>query len=68
MYLSLWQFENVGGYWSTGLGTYHPAMSEFLKLTTKQQLLGFFVLGQVDNKRTEGVKKNVNLFVRYFNE
>lgn len=68
MYLSLSQFNNIGGYWSTGLGTYHPSMSEFLELTPQQQLLGFFVLGEVANKRTEGTKKNVNQFVRYFNE
>ena len=68
MYLSLSQFEHVGGYWSTGLGTYNPTMSEFLELTTQQQLLGFFVLGEVDHKRTEGMKKNVNQFVRYFNK
>ena len=57
----------MGGYWSTSLGTYNPTMSEFLELTTQQQLLGFFVLGEVDHKRTEGMKKNVNQFVRYFN-
>ena len=68
MYLSLSQFEHVGGYWSTGLGTYNPAMSEFLELTSQQQLLGFFVLGEVDHKRTEGMKKNVKQFVRYFNK
>lgn len=68
MYLSLSQFEHVGGYWSTGLGTYSSTMSEYLKLTPYQQLLGFFILGEVDQKRTEGVKKNVNQFVRYFNE
>lgn len=65
MYLSLSQFEHVGGYWSTGMGTYSKAMFEFLKLNKNQTLLGFFVLGVVENKRTEGNKKDFNTFVSY---
>ena len=65
MYLSLSQFEHVGGYWSTGMGTYSKAMFEFLKLNENQTLLGFFVLGVVENKRTEGHKKDINKFVSY---
>ena len=65
MYLSLSQFEHVGGYWSTGMGAYSKAMFEFLKLNENQTLLGFFVLGVVENKRTEGHKKDINKFVSY---
>ena len=65
MYLSLSQFEHVGGYWSTGMGTYSKAMFEFLKLNENKTLLGFFVLGVVENKRTEGHKKDFNSFVSY---
>ena len=65
MYLSLSQYEHVGGYWSTGLGTYSKAMSDFLKLNENQTLLGFFILGVVENKRTEGHKKDYTKFVSY---
>lgn len=65
MYLSLSQFEHVGGYWSTGMGTYSKAMFEFLKLNENKTLLGFFVLGHVENKRTEGHKKDYSKFVSY---
>ncbi len=65
MYLSLSQFEQVGGYWSTGMGTYSKAMFDYLKLNENQTLLGFFVLGHVENKRTEGHKKDYTKFVSY---
>jgi nitroreductase len=65
MYLSLSQFEQVGGYWSTGMGTYSKAMFDYLNLNENQTLLGFFVLGHVENKRTEGHKKDSTKFVSY---
>jgi nitroreductase len=65
MYLSLSQFPEAGGYWSTGLGTYSNTMHQFLKLEESETLLGFFVLGHVLNKRTEGHKKNISHFSRY---
>ena len=65
MYLSLSQYEHVGGYWSTGLGTYSKAMSDFLKLNENQTLLGFFILGVDEKKRTEGHKKDYMKFVSY---
>jgi len=65
MYLSLSQFEHVGGYWSTGLGTYSKTMFDYLNLSENQTLLGFFILGVVENKRTEGHKKDFNKFVSY---
>jgi nitroreductase len=65
MYLSLDQFEHAGGYWSTGLGTYSMAMKEFLGLESGEKLLGYFILGEVEQKRIEGHKKDYKKFVRY---
>ncbi len=66
MYLSLTQFEQVGGYWSTGLGTNSKLMHDYLNLESNQQLLGFLILGNVENKRTLGGRKNYEHFVRDF--
>lgn len=63
MYLSLSQFEHVGAYWSTGLGTYSKDMHDFIRLDNEDMLMGFFVLGCVDNKRTLGGRKNYKQFV-----
>jgi nitroreductase len=64
MYLSLHQFEQVGAYWSTGLGTYSKDMHDFLQLENEDMLMGFFVMGCVDVKRTQGNRKNYKQFVR----
>lgn len=63
--LSLSQYENVGGYWSTGLGTHSSKMAEYLKMSKNQSLMGFFILGKTDTKRTEGSKKSYKNFVSY---
>jgi nitroreductase len=65
MHLSLSQFPEAGGYWSTGMGTNSPTMHSFLKLEANDTLLGYFVLGHVVNKRTEAHKKNISHFLRY---
>lgn len=65
MYLSLSQFEHAGGYWSTGLGTYSPQMHETLKLEANEKLMGYFIIGDVAEKRVEGHKKDYKKFVRY---
>lgn len=65
MYLSLSQFPNAGGYWSTGLGTYSRTMHAHLNLAEGNQLLGFFVLGFVEHKREEGRKKPWQEFVKF---
>ena len=65
MYLSLSQFPEAGGYWSTGMGTYSATMHQFLKLEDHDTLMGFFVLGHVLNKRKEAHKKNISHFMRY---
>lgn len=65
MYLSLSQFDEAGGYWSTGMGTYSKSMSSFLKLATTETLMGYFVLGHVVNKRKASNRKNVEHFTRY---
>lgn len=63
MYLSLSQFENAVGYWSTGLGTYSEHMHSYLNLTENQQLMGFFILGEIENKRTESNRKSYSDFL-----
>ncbi len=65
MYLSLSQFEEAGGYWSTGMGTYSKSMSTFLRLESNDTLMGYFVLGHVFNKRKSSNRKNVEHFTRY---
>jgi nitroreductase len=65
MYLSLDQFEHAGGYWSTGLGTYSPVMKDYLGLESNEKLMGYFILGEISVKRTEGHKKEYKKFVRY---
>ena len=67
MYLSLHQFPNAGGYWSTGLGTYSKPMHEFLGLGENDLLMGYFVLGHVEQKRTEGMRKKIEHFVSTLN-
>ncbi|MDP2175897.1 MAG: nitroreductase [Bacteroidota bacterium] len=64
MYLSLSQFENAGGYWSTGLGTYDSEMKSFLRLNENETLLGYFILGHVAEKRMLGGRRNYQNFVR----
>jgi len=64
MYLSLSQFEHAAGYWSTGLGTYSPHMHMYLGLESSETLLGFFILGSVDVKRTAGNRKDYKQFIR----
>lgn len=65
MYLSLSQYPEAGGYWSTGLGTYSETMHAHLKLEENERLMGYFVLGHVLNKRTEGHKRDYHKFVRH---
>lgn len=65
MYLSLSEFPEAGGYWSTGLGTYSSEMKEFLSLKDNEKLMGYFICGHVVDKRTEGNRKSIDNFVRY---
>lgn len=65
MYLSLDQFPHAAGYWSTGLGTYSSRMHKYLGLEDKESLMGYFVLGHVETKRTEAHKRDFHKFVRY---
>lgn len=63
MYLSLSQFPNAAGYWSTGMGTYGAAMHSYFNLKSNQELMGFFMLGTVDKKRTESNRKDFRTFI-----
>jgi nitroreductase len=65
MYLSLSQFESIGGYWSTGMAYQSNEMNAFFKLSKEQELMGYFVLGKLENKRTESNRKDVNQFISY---
>lgn len=63
MYLTLDQFPTAGGYWSTGMGTYGEAMRHYFNLKSNQVLMGFFILGVVDKKRTESNRKDFRTFI-----
>lgn len=52
MYLALLDFEHVGGYWSTGLGTFSNEMHAYLGLKENDLCLGFFIVGEITQKRT----------------
>lgn len=65
IYLSLTQFENVGGYWSTGSGTYTDEMKTFLGLSKEDSCMGFFMLGKVLHKRTESTRVPFSDFVKW---
>jgi len=63
IYLSLSQYPHAAGYWSTGLGTYSSAMHQYLGLEPNQQLMGFFILGHIETKRTESNRKSIENFL-----
>ena len=67
IYLSLDTFPKAAGYWSTGLGTYSSRMRTFFGLNEYQTLMGYFILGEVDLKRTEGRRRNFRDFVSFLN-
>ncbi len=63
MYLSLSQYPKAAGYWSTGLGTYAKEMHEYLNLKPSQQLMGFFIVGHILNKRTESNRESFEKYL-----
>ncbi len=63
MYLTLSQFPNAVGYWSTGSGTFNPIMHAYFKLNDDQQLLGYFMLGDIEKKRTESKRRDFREFI-----
>lgn len=65
IYLSLSAYPIAAGYWSTGLGTYSQRMRDFLYLDENDTLLGYFILGHVEQKRLEANKRDFHNFVRY---
>lgn len=58
IYLSLSQFDNIGGYWSTGNGTFSEKMKEYFSLSGEDKLMGYFFIGTVKEKRTESHRKS----------
>ncbi|MBX2985387.1 MAG: nitroreductase, partial [Bacteroidia bacterium] len=65
IYIGLLQFEDVGGYWCTGNGTYTPEMHHFLELTTEDKCLGFFFIGKLKQKRTHSNRPPVSNYIRW---
>lgn len=51
IYLSVNAY-NLGGYWSTGNGTFSPEMHQFLELGNKDRCLGFFYIGISNKEKT----------------
>ncbi len=56
IYLTITEY-GLGGYLSTGLGTYSKEMHSFLNLNDDERLIGFFFLGQFDGKVPRGRKR-----------
>ena len=65
MYLGLSAYPQVGGYWSTGLCNNHPAMKSLLQVAESETMLGYFVLGMLDQKRTEANRPSVDSRIQY---
>lgn len=65
MYLGLLNFDNVGGYWSTGAIAFSPNIHSFLKLSTNDKCLGFFYVGHIANKRTQAGRPPVQNHVEW---
>jgi nitroreductase len=58
MYLSLVQFPNVGGYWGSGNGIYEPHFADFVGMEENEFCMGYFMIGMVENKRTDANRPN----------
>ncbi len=56
IYLSLQEYK-LGGYLSTGLGTYSREMHNYLSLKLDEKLIGFFFIGQFEGKVPRGRKR-----------
>lgn len=65
MYLGLSDYEQVGGYWSTGLCNNHPEMKQHLQLSASETMLGYFIVGMLDQKRTEAKRPSVDSHIQY---
>ncbi len=47
----------IGGYWSSGGMTYHPALRDWLGLREQDRVLGFFMLGHLKGPWPQGSRK-----------
>ena len=65
MYLGLSAYEHVGGYWSTGLCNNHADMKAHFNLSEQQQMLGYFIIGGVDQKRTASNRASVDAHIQF---
>lgn len=68
IYLTLTTFEDIGGYWTTGNGTYSAEMKSFLGLNTDDVLMGFFMLGKLKAKRTFANRESFEEHIDWINE
>ena len=65
LWLSLDDYPDVGGYWSTGNGTYTQEMDAFLGLQNGAYCMGFFMIGHVLNKRTKSHRPPMDNHVQW---
>jgi len=65
MYLSLSQFKNAGGYWSTGLRADKEAMREFYDCKDNEIHMGNFIMGYVEVKREVAGRELIGKYVTW---
>jgi len=53
IYLSLHQYSNIGGYWSTGNNVLSDKFKKHMGFENNETCLGYFILGKVNEKRTQ---------------
>ena len=58
----------LGGYWTTGGGTYTEGMHEFLGLNEKDRCLGFFYMGYPEGEWPKGQRRPLEYAVEWLEE
>jgi nitroreductase len=64
IYLSVTAYK-LGGYWSTGGGTYSQTMKDYLQLAEKDLCLGFFYVGAIDKIFPQGKRSPLEIKVEW---
>jgi len=57
IYLALGNYPHYAGYWGSGNGIYTQDFHQFINAKDNEHCLGYFMLGCVDEKRTEAHRK-----------
>jgi nitroreductase len=65
IYLSVTAYQ-LGGYWSTGGGTFSPEMHKFLELGEKDRCLGFFYIGITNKEQTPAKRSPIETKTEWF--